>query len=184
MPNLSILSWSADSKSVIVGEGNPQRLEALDVSNGERRVLAAHLKYAVQDGVLSPDGQWLAFKLVTSSSVQPLFITPVSTGRTVSEKEWISISADHYHARAFWAPGAGLLYYYSDEDTFLCLYARRLNPATKQPQGNPFAVRHFHGDLRPAPGQMGYGLASDRLYIPLVSFRSNIWLAEPPEPNR
>jgi hypothetical protein len=73
-----------------------------------------------------------------------------------------------------------LLYYYSFQDNFQCLYARRLDAMTKQPQGDAFVVRHFHGDQRPAPGPaVGYGLALDRLYLPLENRKGNIWLAEP-----
>ncbi len=75
---------------------------------------------------------------------------------------------------------SNLVYYYSEEDHFRCLYARRLNPATKKPLGDAFAVRHFHGDQRPADGTAtGYGLTTDRLYLPMVNQKGNIWLAEP-----
>ena len=35
----------------------------------------------------------------------------------------------------FWSPGGNLVYYHSAEDTYQCLYARHLDPLTKQPQG-------------------------------------------------
>ena len=183
MLNASILNWSPDGKSVIMAEGDPQRFEALEVATGQRKLLAAHSKYAIHDGQLSPDGRWLVFKLVTSATVQPVFVAPVRDGAPAPENEWVKITGDFYHSKPFWSPGGDLVYYYSAEDTYQCLYARRLDPLTRQPQGDPLPVRHFHDDLRVANGAfIGYGLAADRLYIPLETRRSNIWLAEPEKP--
>jgi hypothetical protein len=40
------------------------------------------------------------------------------------------------------------------------------------------AVQHFDGALRLA-FVVGYGIAPDRLYIPMVSTRGDVWLAQP-----
>jgi Tol biopolymer transport system component len=176
-----LLNWTPDSKSVIVPEGEPaQRFVALDVDTGRRMLVASHPKYALHDGCLSPDMRWIAFKLVKSASAQPVYIAPVRNGSPVPEQEWIRITGDYYNYKPFWSPDGNLLYYHSQQDNFNCLYARRLDAATKQPLGEAFGVRHFHGDQRLALGPwVGYGLAPDRLYLPLVNQKGNIWLAEP-----
>jgi Tol biopolymer transport system component len=176
----SLLNWTPDGKSVITSEGDPERLVMLDVATGRRVLAASHPKHAIHDGCLSPDMGWIAFKLVMSSSAQPVYIAPVRNGSPVPEQEWIRIAGDYYNYKPFWSPDGNLVYYYSRQDNFSCLYARRLDPTTKQPQGDAFAVQHFHGEQRPADGTaVGYGLAPDRLYLPLMSGKSNIWLAEP-----
>ena len=175
----SLLNWTSDSKSVITSEAEPERLVALDVATGHRMLVASHPKYAVHDGCLTPDMRWIAFKLVVSANVQPVFIAPVRNGATVPEQEWIRITGDYYNYKPFWSPDGNLIYYYSEQDHFRCLYARQLDAATKKPLGDAFAVRHFHGDQRPADGTaVGYGLAQDRLYLPLMNQKGNIWLAE------
>src|SRR5262249_9750849 len=142
--------------------------------------LAAHPKYAIHDGILSPDGRWFVFKLVVSQTVQPVFIAPVREGSPASEQDWIKISGDSYNYKPFWSPDAGLVYFYSQQSHFICLSARRLDPVTKRPDGESFAVRHFHDAMRcAAPSIIGYGISPDRLYIPMISARSNVWLAEP-----
>jgi Tol biopolymer transport system component len=176
----SLLNWTADSKSVITSEGDPERLVALDVATGKRMLVASHPKYGIHDGCLTPDQSWIAFKLIVSATVQPVFIAPVRNGATVPQQDWIRISGDYNNYKPFWSPDGTLLYYYSDVDNFSCLYARRLDAATKKPIGDSFAVRHFHGDQRPADGtSSGYGLAPDRLYLPMMNLKGNIWLAEP-----
>jgi Tol biopolymer transport system component len=174
------LSWTPDSKRLVIPEGDPYRFVALNVTTGERTPLAAHPKYPIHDGSLSPDGRWFVFKLVVSPTVQPVFIAPVRDGSFSSEPEWIKITGDYYSYKPFWSPDASIVYYYSQQDNFSCLYARRLDPTTKRPQGEAFAVRHFHDAMRcGSPQNVGYGIAPDRLYIPMISAKSNVWLAEP-----
>src|SRR5262250_1338148 len=176
----SLLNWSSDGKSVIVSDGDPERLVALDVNSGRKVLVASHPKFGIHDGALSPDMRWIAFKLVPSITVQPVYIAPVRNGSVVPEQEWIRITGDYYTYKPFWSPDGNLLYYYSQQDNFNCLYARRLDAATKRPVGDAFAVQHFHGDQRPADGTaVGYGLAPDRLYLPIENQKGNIWLAEP-----
>ncbi|HUQ90228.1 MAG TPA: protein kinase [Bryobacteraceae bacterium] len=176
--NLSILNWAPDGKSVVIATGDPQRFDALNVASGKSSPLAAHSKYPLHDGVVSPNGRWIAIKLVTSASIQPLFIAPVGPAYA-AEKDWIRVTPDSYNAKPFWGPGGDILYYYSSSDNFQCLYAQRLG-ADMRPQGAAFAVRHFHEDLQVADGAaIGYGLAPGYLYLPLANRRSNIWLAEP-----
>jgi Tol biopolymer transport system component len=112
--------------------------------------------------------------------MQPVYVTAVGTGTPAREKDWIKISGDYYQTKPFWSPDGDLLYYFSTQDSFDCLYARRLDSVTKRPLADAFAVRHFHEDLRPPAGSFtGYGLAADRLYLTLATGRSNVWLAEP-----
>jgi len=51
-------------------------------------------------------------------------------------------SAEDGHAN--WSPDGNLLYFLSDRDGFRCLWAQRLDPATKRPVASPFDVHHFH----------------------------------------
>ena len=43
-----------------------------------------------------------------------------------------------------WSPDASLLYFWSDRDGSPCLWAQRLDPATKRPSGAPLSIQHFH----------------------------------------
>ena len=182
--NLNMLNWAPDGKFIVMAEGEPQRHVRLDVATGQRKPLVEHSKYPIHDSQLSLDGRWIVFKLVTSATVQPLFVAPVREG-AAPEQEWIKLTSDFNYAKPFWSPAGDLIYYYSTEDTYLCLYARRVDPLTKQPQGPPLLLRHFHDDLRVANGTyIGYGLAPDRLYIPLETRRSDIWLAELEKPEQ
>ena len=47
-----------------------------------------------------------------------------------------------------WSPDGNLLYYISEADGFRCIRARRLDPATKRPIGQPLDVYHSHSARR------------------------------------
>ena len=59
-----------------------------------------------------------------------------------------------------WSPDASLLYFWSDRDGSPCLWAQRLDPATKRPTGAPLSIQHFHSQRavveEPVPRRAGY----------------------------
>jgi dipeptidyl aminopeptidase/acylaminoacyl peptidase len=78
-----------------------------------------------------------------------------------------------------WSPNGNLLYYVSDQDGFACIWARRLDPVTKNPVGEPQAVVHFHSghnSLDTAYG-MELSVADNKLVFNLGEGSGNIWLA-------
>ena len=86
------------------------------------------------------------------------------------------------NGRPWWSPDGGLLYLLSERDGFSCVWAQRLEPATKKLKGEPFAVLHFHEARRSLHGQpqVGFGpaISRDRLTFALPESSGNIWLAE------
>ena len=104
-------------------------------------------------------------------------------GRAAGEAEWITV-ADYpgRNIRPWWSPDSNLLYFLSQKDSHPCIWAQSLNPATKHPVGEPFAVYHFHETRRgpPMEGTAGFGpaIAKDRIIFSLSEQTGNIWLAE------
>ena len=81
-----------------------------------------------------------------------------------------------------WSPDGRFLYFVSERDGFSCVWARQLNPVTKQPIGDAFAVRHFHSarfSLRHV-GSRGFltGLTAvdGALLFAMGELKGNIWL--------
>ena len=73
-----------------------------------------------------------------------------------------------------------MLYFLSYKDTFMCIMAQHLDPATKKPIGALVDILHLHGRRRISHGtSFGYGMTADRLYFPIAEKKANIWLAEP-----
>ena len=83
----------------------------------------------------------------------------------------------------WWSPDGNLLYWLMNRDGFVCIWARRLDPSTKAPKGDAFAVLHLHEARRSLAGTGSGGfspaLSRDKLILNLPEDSSNIWLAEP-----
>jgi hypothetical protein len=72
-----------------------------------------------------------------------------------------------------------LLYFISDRDGYLCLWAQRLANRTKAPLGTPFPVYHFHSArLSTANLDMSVleiGVAKDKIIVGLGELTGNVW---------
>ncbi len=75
------------------------------------------------------------------------------------------------------------MYFTSNRDGFTCMWALRLDPKTKRPQGAPFAIQHFHGSQRIYAGisesnHMEVNVAKDKIVTNLDDIRSDIWMMQ------
>ena len=81
------------------------------------------------------------------------------------------------------SPDNRLIYFTSERDGFRCIWARRFDPARKQPQGDPFAVAHFHSMDLSLSGlslnEFELSVGPRQLVFPLLKQSGNIWLLEP-----
>jgi len=143
---------------------------------------ADHILY---QGRFSPDARWLAFHAALDKSPNTkVFISPIRDGRGANETDWIPVTDGlQVDGDVAWSPDGNLLYFLSERDGFRCVWAQRLNPATKQPQGMAFAVRHFH-DSRESlrridhPDLIGLSVTRDKLVFSMSELTGNIWMEE------
>jgi hypothetical protein len=78
-----------------------------------------------------------------------------------------------------------MLYFLSDRDGFRCIWAQRLDRATRRPAGAAFAVEHLHAARRSLTfgvnlevGSIGLSLAADKLFFSLPERTGNVWIAQ------
>jgi len=103
----------------------------------------------------SPDDRWIAFMLRRGSGFR-IFVASYD-GAVKREDQWVAITDGRYADHLpYWSPDGGLLYFYSDRDGSMCLWAQRLEPETKHPVGQPMVVQHFH-TAKPALNRGPYG---------------------------
>ena len=81
-----------------------------------------------------------------------------------------------------WAPEGDAIYFLSERDGFRCLWAQRLEPATKKPHGNPFPVFHAHSALLSLnvgndTHLSGLTVAGDKIYLTMAESTGNLWFA-------
>jgi serine/threonine protein kinase len=190
-------SLSADGRTVVlenaVSPAPPVTLGVLDVVARKQIGFVrpdGHGMTMLYGGRLSPDAKWMALHGASPNSpLRRIFIAPLIARS--SQGAWIPITDGSAQDReAEWSPEGNVLYFLSDRDGFRCVWAQRLEPETKQPIDQAFAVHHFHHARLSltsllSPAAAGLSLTGDRMIVALRELTGNIWLAtNPPEPPR
>jgi eukaryotic-like serine/threonine-protein kinase len=182
----ALMDNSFDGRRILYEPLEDEHLTLFDTGLRKSVILARRPPDTVLSGSrFSPDGKWVAFHSINRSSKVRLWIARIDGVLPVPSSEWIAITDGKYVERdPAWAPGGGLLYYLSESDGFRCIWARRLDPSSKEPTGDPFPVEHFHSVRRSlAPfGNGGYliglSIAADRMVFSLTGLKGNLWLQE------
>jgi Tol biopolymer transport system component len=132
----------------------------------------------------SQDGRWVAFHaLRNATNSAQIWIVPVGPERPVPQSAWIAVSGgDALERDPAWSPDGRFLYYVSERDGFRCVWARQLDPGTKRPIGDAFAVRHFHSarfSLRLVGSRgflTGLTVGDGALLFAMGELKGNVWL--------
>jgi serine/threonine protein kinase len=176
-----VYGWTADGNDIVFWNGSPIRFSLFNLRTQQESVLLSHPRKNIHDVELSPDRQWAAFHLINPES-GPLLVTPVREGKAAGEAEWFTI-ADYpgKNRRPWWSPDGNLLYFVSDRDGKSCIWAQRLAPSSKRPQGEAFPVSHFHQArlaITEGTGTFGPAVSRDALVFRLLERSGDIWIGE------
>ncbi len=172
------LIYMADQESQILG--------VLATASKEQIGALKHPDYPLYQAGFSPDDQWIVFHGTPDAERTQVFIAPVPQGIDEDAEQWIRVTdGSALDDKPRWSPDGNLIYLLSNRDGFICLWAQRLNPATKEPVDKPFLVHHFHNtgrSLAEIPvSQTNISVARDKIVMPLAELSGNIWLMEPQE---
>jgi len=125
----------------------------------------------------SPDGRWITFLCS-----EYLYVAPFRGPGRIEKKHWISVGG-HFDDKPRFSTDGNLLYFTSDRDGQRCLWAQRLDPSVKTPQGGPWPVYHFHGARRSllnvGAAFTEIAVAPHRLIFPLDDLTGDVWMIEP-----
>ena len=181
--------WSLDNRRLLYNactSARDQQVYMLDVSSGQKKPFIGEPGSALFQAKFSPDDQAAAF--LRCHEDKPgvmecrIFITPLKNYVAGPAQQWIRI--DHsglWDDKPRWSPNGAVLYFISDRDGFLCLWAQRLEPRTKHPIGAPFAVCHFHNSRLAMSnldtGFLEFAVAKNKIVFGLGEITGDIWTA-------
>jgi len=179
---------SADGDRISYEPGTMEDLTFFDVARkASVKVAERPGNTVLTAGRFSPDGRWMAFHARSRSTTAQVYIVRIDGALPVPRERWIAITDGlSEDLEPAWSPNGSMLYYLSDRDGFRCIWARRLDPATHEPAGDPFEVAAFHtarASLKRLPGvtgQTGLTVVPGRLMFALGELTGNIWLEERP----
>lgn len=102
----------------------------------------------------------------------------------VPRSEWIPISGTQGGETPGFSHNDRLIFFTSDRDGFLCIWAQRLGP-DMHPAGEPFAVYHFHQrrrSLRNLP-TIRLAVGPKMIVFSQAEITGKIWLLDPAKSN-
>jgi Tol biopolymer transport system component/DNA-binding winged helix-turn-helix (wHTH) protein len=176
--------WSPDGTRLLYSYGQPRDVTVLNLETGRKTQILRHPQYNLYQSFFSPDGQWITFLEQTGPEHRRLYIVRFRDEAAIPESGWIPVTDGQFSDdKPRFSPDGKLLYFTSDRDGFMCLWAQRLEPATKRPSGAPFPVRHFHSARLSMAGVLlqwhDISVARDRIVLNLAELTGNIWMAQP-----
>jgi eukaryotic-like serine/threonine-protein kinase len=181
--------WSPDGSQILymIEEGRRQPTTGLglfDVATRQKTDYVLSPKYSLARARFSPDGRWIAVMAFDASGVH-IVVMPFRREGPPREDEWVAITEHRQFPqdKPRWSPDGNLLYYTSEADGFRCIWAQRLDPATKRPIGPPLEIYHSHSARRSLanagiPIFWEIALTRDKLFFNLGETTGNIWMAE------
>jgi len=163
--------------------------------NGNGRILELDLKslsttaflddpeYQTWNAHFSYDGRWVTFN-ATKDGRSEVYAAPFRK-TPVPRNEWIPVTGDSGGDTPGFSHDGKLVFFSSDRDGFLCIWAQRLG-SDMHPAGEPFAVYHFHQPRRsPRNLKEKFKLAVGPRMIVFnqAEITGKIWLLDPVENN-
>jgi eukaryotic-like serine/threonine-protein kinase len=169
-------SWSSDGRKLLYNCPAMEAVRLFDAGSGETTQVLGPLCFQVH---FAPDDRWIVFTRQYANEREPAFIAPVDR-MTSSEKDWVAVTDRAASVSSpRWGPDGNLIYLVSMLDGFRCIWAQRLNPATKRPEGSPIPIHHSHGSRRSllnvGLNLLEISVARDKIAFPLGEITGNLW---------
>jgi dipeptidyl aminopeptidase/acylaminoacyl peptidase len=173
--------WGPDNKQLLFCKAEKQhKIYTFDVASGRESLFLSRADYDLFQSKYSPDGRAVAVMGCVDPQGCRIFNVTLNTDGTPETDNWIAI--DHpsfWDDKPRWSPNSNLLYFVSDRDGQLCLWAQRLDGSTKRPIGTPFAVYHFHNSrlamINVGVMALEIGVARDKIVMGVGELTGNIW---------
>jgi Tol biopolymer transport system component len=155
----------------------------LDLDTGQAWELVRETGVEVLGFNAAPDDRSFAFQAIRQGKSK-VYIAPFPpAGQTAPYSAWMPVTDDgSYSSHPRWSADGKLLYFVSDLDGFPCLWAQKLSSGTRRPDGQPFAVRHFHSAAQSLRNitlaHFDLAVASDRILLNIGTVSGNIWMLQ------
>ena len=179
-------AWSPDGRYLLYQPALSRHgmVGLFEIGSGKKIEYLKSPDLQLGDGSISSDGKWIVFTGRRAPRDFTTYVAPFSPDGAPVTAEWIEVLRSLETApNPRWSPDGNLLYFSSERDGYNCLWAQRLDRAAKRPQGELFAVQHFHlpSQVLVAPNfWLPVALAPDKVVISLNERSGGIWMLNLP----
>jgi Tol biopolymer transport system component/DNA-binding winged helix-turn-helix (wHTH) protein len=175
--------WSPDGKLILSPSLATKSIDVLDLITGRFTTIIIHPSLITTAPRVSPDGKWLTFHTSDRFKSRQVFIVPY-LGQPTPPSSWIAVTdGTALDREAAWAADGNLIYFLSDRDGFRCVWGRRLDRKTKQPEGSVFPVLHLHNTRLsllhvPNTGDVGLWSLGEKVIFAMGELTGNLWMTD------
>lgn len=134
--------WSSDSTTLLYSRSSRNySIGMVERGTGVRTLLAQSDRFPILSPRFGPGDRWIAFHALETPDIRKVVALAIAGTTSVEQRQWVPITSGRILDRgAQWSPGGNLLYFMSERDGHRNIYAQRLHPQTKHPEGQPFVV--------------------------------------------
>jgi hypothetical protein len=180
----SVLGFFSDSRRVLATAG-PTHLVRRELRSGADTPLLELEAGAILDADLSWDDRWLAVLLGRPDGTVAIEVLPAGERAAAPAERVPVVESPRFLACPRWAPDGSRLYFIAHRDGVRSIWAQALDPATKKPRGEPFAVFHAHRNpwrLGGPRSAFSFAVGRDRLVFNAAEITGSLLMGRlPPE---
>ena len=168
-------AWSPDGKAVFSSTG--REIQRTDIATGAATTVLSKPGLQLDEAECSPDGKWIAFSARAPGQERNVYVAPYGRAGDWRRVDPRSGWSDKPH----WSTDGKSLYFYSNSDTYRCIWSRAFKPATGAMTGPVRAILHLH-NARLSPMSISqpvrsFAVAANRIYLNLAETSASIWMS-------
>jgi Tol biopolymer transport system component len=171
-------AWAPDDTAVLTSTA--RGIERIDAATGAASTVLSKPGLLLDEAEFSPNGKWIAFSARAPGQDRNIYVAPY--GRVGN---WQRVdSRAGWSDKPHWSADGKSLFFYSNSDTYRCIWNRAFNPVSGAMTGPPGAFLHLH-NARLSPMSVSqpvrtFAVAADRIFLNLAESSASIWMSTLP----
>jgi serine/threonine protein kinase/Tol biopolymer transport system component len=180
-----VQKYELDSDLISTGA----KVVAVDLKTGAEKDFLVSSHEPVYHPFFSWDDRWVVFRRLTpqfKAGNAQLLVAQVRNGVAADENHWIQITDGQFtDDKPQFSPDGNSIYFTSARDGYRCIWAQKLDPATKRPLGPSYAYEHFHNSVGQDVAanldlqqESDLSVARDKILINFPQFLPELWMLQ------
>jgi dipeptidyl aminopeptidase/acylaminoacyl peptidase len=174
-----VRDFFSEGHGVLVQRGNV--LTRVSLEDGHEDTVLSFDGMAILDCDLSPDDGWLLVQVGKPDGTVAILAHPITDQPSGAGAPVVIAEDTEWHGTPRWSADGGTVYFLSDRDDFICVWGQHVDPATKAPFDEPFAVVHRHtsqmNTMRDFRRAWTFEVSEDRLVFNAGEFSGDVFTA-------